>query len=706
VGFAFPLLRLLLVLPVLSIVTALSAAESPAVYPDPRWRAVTSAEAGLNAKQLEAARDYALTGEGSGMIICGGELVLDWGDRKQRYDLKSSTKSLGSICLGLAIGDGKVKLDDLAIKYQPTLGVPPEKNKATGWIDKITLYHLATQTAGFEKPGGYGKLLFAPGTKWRYSDAGPNWLAECLTLAYQRDLNDLMFERVFTPIGITPEDLVWRKNQYREKELNGVARREFGAGINADVEAMSRIGYLMLRGGKWKDKQLLPAEFVARCGVPQKEVAGLQTADDPDHAGSPPHYGLLWWNNGDGTLKDVPRDAYWSWGLYDSLIVVIPSLDIVAVRAGKSWKREAGAGHYEVLRGFLEPIAKSAGGTAKATGSAKPQAAGDASPYPASPVIKRVEWAAASSVIRLASGSDNWPMTWADDNHLYTAYGDGWGFQHEKGDPKLSLGVARVAGFPPDMKGFDIPSPSIEAVGNDFKGEKASGILCVDGVLYMWLRNAGNSRLAWSNDHGETWKRAEWKFSESFGCPTFMNAGRNYAEAQDDFVYVYSFDSNDAYTPSDRMVMARVPKTKIRDRAAYEFFGGSINDQAVWTDKIALRGDVFRNNGRCFRSNITWSPAIKRYLWVQRIPPLGEKRPKLEHNGLAIFDAPAPWGPWTTAYYAAEWDILPGDSAVLPSKWISADGTSAYLVFAGDDSFAVRGVRFEIASDAPKHLSK
>jgi CubicO group peptidase (beta-lactamase class C family) len=664
-------------------------------FPDDAWPTAAPAEVGLDAKQLDAARDYALTGEGSGMILRGGKLVLAWGDRRQRYDLKSSTKSFGSICLGLAIGDGKVRLDDLAVKYQTSLGVPPDENKQTGWIDKITLYHLATQTAGFEKPGGYGKLLFAPGTKWRYSDAGPNWLAECLTLAYKRDLNDVMFERVFTPIGIKPADLVWRKNQYREKEINGVPRREFGAGISADVEAMSRVGYLLLRKGKWKDKQIIPEDYVARCGVPQKDVEKLETFEDPEHDGSAPHYGLLFWNNGDGTMKDVPRDTYWSWGLYDSMIVVIPSLDIVAVRAGKGWNPGKPGAHYSRLIPFMTPIAKAAKAAPKADGLSQPPAEAGASPYPPSPVIKRVEWASVSTVKRLAPGSDNWPMTWADDDNLYTAYGDGWGFQREKDEKKLSLGVARVQGDPPDVKGIDISSPSIEAVGNDFKGEKASGMLCVHGVLYMWLRNAGNSRLAWSEDHGQTWKRADWKFTESLGCPTFMNAGKNYAEAKDDFVYVYSFDSSDAYTPADRMVLARVPTEKIRDRGAYEFFAGMINNRPTWTDKIALRGDVFRNNGNCFRSNITYAPALKRYLWVQRIPPAGEKRPKLEHNGLAIFDSPNPWGPWTTVYYAKEWDILPGDSAVFPSKWLGADGKSAWLVFAGEDSFSMRQVHFE-----------
>jgi len=105
-----------------------------------------------------------------------------------------STKSIGVTVLGLAVLDGKVELNDKATAHHPAFGVPPYENATSGRRDNVTLFHLATQTAGFEKPGGYGRILFDPGTRWHYSDAGPNWLAECLTLVYKRDLDDLMFE--------------------------------------------------------------------------------------------------------------------------------------------------------------------------------------------------------------------------------------------------------------------------------------------------------------------------------------------------------------------------------------------------------------------------------------------------------------------------------------------------------------------------------
>lgn len=367
-------------------------------FPAATWTVATPAEMGLNGVKLAEARDYALTGEGSGCIIRAGKLVLAWGDQKRRYDLKSTTKSFGTAALGLAIKDGKMRLFDQARRHHPALGVPPDENAPTGWLEEITLFHLASQTAGFDKPGGYVPLLFRPGTEWSYSDSGPNWLAECITLAYRRDLDELMFERLFTPLGIERTDLVWRKNQYRPDRLEGIARREFGAGISANVDAMARFGLLWLRGGEWKGNQILPRDFVDQARTTIAGGPDLPVRKPEDYGRSSHHYGLLWWTNADGTIEGVPRDAYWSWGLYDSLIVVIPSLDIVVARAGKSWKRTDGANHYEVLKPFLRPIAAAAKNAPSAAGSPGQSVA----PYPPSPVIAGIEWAPAETIIRQA----------------------------------------------------------------------------------------------------------------------------------------------------------------------------------------------------------------------------------------------------------------------------------------------------------------
>ncbi len=268
---------------------------------------------GMDEAKLQQARDFALTGGGSGLIARGGVVVYSWGNTRTLYDLKSTTKSIGGTVLGLALGDNFVRLSDFAQQHLPSVGIPPDSNTATGWLDDITVLQLATHTAGFDKPGGFVSLLFQPGTKWSYSDAGLNWLADTLTVVYGQDLNSLLFTRALSVLGISGGDLTWRSNAFRGDTINGVKRREFASGISAHVDAMARIGYLCLRRGKWDGQQVIPASFVDVVRTPPAAVVGLPVNLPADYPGASKHYGVMWWTNADHTLPDVPTDAYWAW---------------------------------------------------------------------------------------------------------------------------------------------------------------------------------------------------------------------------------------------------------------------------------------------------------------------------------------------------------------------------------------------------------
>jgi hypothetical protein len=323
-------------------------------------------------------------------------------------------------------------------------------------------------------------------------------------------------------------------------------------------------------------------------------------------------------------------------------------------------------------------------------------------PYPPSEVIKLARWAPANEIRRSAEGilkgkrydgSDNWPITWADDGHQYTAYGDGHGFEPYL-DGKLGLGLARIEGGPEDFVGVNIRA-DVENSGYGPNGEKASGMLMVEGVIYMWLRNAANSRLVWSEDYCKTWMEADWKFTDGWGCPTLLNFGQHYAGARDDYVYLYSPDHDSAYENGDRFVMGRVAKDKMRDREAYEFLQSVADGEPVWTSDITQCGAVFENVGGCSRSGISYNAGLERYLWwhQMRVPDGDNSR---FSGGFAIYDAPEPWGPWTTVFYTTMWDVGPGDQAFFPTRWMSEDGRTCYLVFSGDDTFAVRKVEFDV----------
>jgi CubicO group peptidase (beta-lactamase class C family) len=340
---------------------------------------------------LDAAKKYSLeTGvttlngtprTEAGYVIRHGKLVYFWGNDKDGFDMKSTTKSMGGLALFLALDEGKLALTDKAVDKLtvPAFGTDPLVTVNAGNLADITIQQLATHTAGFSKldvpPTTPRTLDYVPGTTWAYSDQGLNWLADVLTQTYNQDLNVLMGTRVFTPLGIRANtDVKWRDNQGRSLTLNGVPRRELASGINANVNAMARIGLLMLREGAWAGTQLLSKESVSKAHTVPAEVGSATIARPDLYPFATTNYGILWWTNAEGHMAGVPRDAYWAWGLHETFIIVIPSQDLVIARAASnagwhngttgtpdSWA-ETWDANYSILEPFLTPISQSVTG--------------------------------------------------------------------------------------------------------------------------------------------------------------------------------------------------------------------------------------------------------------------------------------------------------------------------------------------------------
>jgi hypothetical protein len=305
----------------------------------------------------------------------------------------------------------------------------------------------------------------------------------------------------------------------------------------------------------------------------------------------------------------------------------------------------------------------------------------------------------------VADESDNWTITWADDDHQYTSFGDGEGFRTTNA-VRASLGVARIEGGKDNYSAFDVFKVGKETGGY---GGKSVGILAVDGELYL-LRAGTDSNsssfqrteLFKSTDKGKSWSTTGVKWvnndftgSDGFFSPSFLQFGKDYAGARDEFVYIYAPEEtasvdDDAWNVQvpGKISLIRVPKVSMTDKNTYEYFTDlDVNGDALWTAEINSRAPVFEDpvNG-VMRTSVSYNAGLGRYLLITQ--QVSRFRNSDFHIG--VYEAPEPWGPWHTVLFENAELVGPGLNTGVKTvfwnfsnKWLSPDGKNFVMVYTG-----------------------
>jgi len=174
--------------------------------------------------------------------------------------------------------------------------------------------------------------------------------------------------------------------------------------------------------------------------------------------------------------------------------------------------------------------------------------------------------------------------------------------------------------------------------------------------------------------------------SDNVVMPTFAQFGKDYAGARDDYVYIYAIRLKNAgslqvQSPGE-IDLFRVDKSQILQRNAYEFFSGLDNDgDPTWSSNLSARQPVFQDaNGVGWNASVSYNTGLGRYL-------LCTEHTATFQGNLGIFDAPEPWGPWTTVGYYSNWKSF-GSTFFwnFSNKWLAADGQDFTLVFTGTNN--------------------
>lgn len=293
---------------------------------------------------------------------------------------------------------------------------------------------------------------------------------------------------------------------------------------------------------------------------------------------------------------------------------------------------------------------------------------------------------------------DTYPMTWADDNEIYASSGDPhWGKK------AVGLDVEKFSGFPPNYKITKV-NEMFGYYGNGGDGPKPTGMICVDGVLYLAFQNllgkkppvygkksqhGTNAAIICSKDHGRTWTPDINDITEPmfpgyiFGGPAFVNFGKNNKGARDDFVYAVSAEQWDN---GSHLRVGRVPNNRILDAKAWEFVCGFDSaSNPIWSSDMNKAIPVLSNHKKISLPEMVYISSIKRYLLLT----WSLKRDFDCNSGseLIIYDSPEPWGPFTLAHREQMWetpDISPYCPRI-PLKWLtqSKDSITGWMQFSG-----------------------
>jgi CubicO group peptidase (beta-lactamase class C family) len=235
----------------------------------------------------------------------------------------------------------KMKFDDPAFQFIPWAQPLSDPRKA-----QITVKQLLNHTSGIcpEATGapndgtweyllGHSgdarteKLAFEPGTACGYSTHALAHAALVCETVTGQPYDQFAIEALFKPIGV---EHWWF--QYYDGGANYGRHPSHGLGMPA--RDLARVAYCLLRGGRWKKKQIVPKWFVEETAAPSHSVKGLEmrfklNAASFSHAWELP--ARLTGENG-RSGAGIPADARHKPGSGGQAIAFVPSLDLVVTR--------------------------------------------------------------------------------------------------------------------------------------------------------------------------------------------------------------------------------------------------------------------------------------------------------------------------------------------------------------------------------------
>ena len=232
----------------------------------------------------------------------------------------SMTKSVTSLLVGRAIGEGKLSLDQAAlfpewagddrakIRLRDLLGMESGLAWNEGYGDVSDVTRMLFLDDDFTKTPRRQPVEAAPGTVFEYSSGTTNLIAKLLQDAVGEGAgwpNAVLFN----PLGMTSAEL----------EVDAAGTLGGSSWLYASARDWAKLGQLWLNGGQWGNQQVVPRDYIEWMSVPTK-------ASDGEYG-----QGQIWIEKAEDGL---PQGTMRFSGHDGQFVTIVPSERLVIVRLG------------------------------------------------------------------------------------------------------------------------------------------------------------------------------------------------------------------------------------------------------------------------------------------------------------------------------------------------------------------------------------
>jgi CubicO group peptidase (beta-lactamase class C family) len=301
-------------------------------YPGKTWTAANPEETGWSNEGLQAADEVARElGTDAYLVIHNGRLVHEFGDCDRPSNVHSVRKSILSVLFGIHSAKSPLPLDKTLVDLHID-----DKERLTRDEKRATVAHLLQSRSGVYHPAAYWSQEAADRLPERGSHgAGEvfkynNWDFNVLGAVFEKMTGKSVFKSLERDLAkpLDFDDF----NASRDTEwVYDRSRSEYPAyEMRMSARDLGRVGLLMARGGRWKDQQIVPEEWLEESITPHSEDTGNKGVG----------YGYMWWVGLDGVHfgQKLPPPVFSARGNHGQFVVVVPSYDLVVVHKVDSGK--------------------------------------------------------------------------------------------------------------------------------------------------------------------------------------------------------------------------------------------------------------------------------------------------------------------------------------------------------------------------------